>query len=348
MRQWGVCSQDNYYMRPGGLAVANITLGSMERANLTPHVIGRAIDSANFTRPFRFIMVVGALGFFFDLFDNSLLAYALPSISKEFQLQPQQVGLVASASLIGMAVGSFVAGWIADRWGRATVFATTVLIFAAFTGFTALAYSVGFLLGARFLAGMGLGGTVPIDMSLLSEYAPARIRGRMSGALPFAWPVGAFAAAGAGLLIVPTLGWRWLFLIGVIPAVLTYFVRRGVPESPRWLAARGRFAEAVHSLRFLGIDDAALDRARREVADEHIPAAQPHASIGELFTPVYAKRIVHTWMLWFFSGLAGWGFQFWLPTLFTTVYHVELTRTLTYTLGIAAVQVLGRACALSW
>jgi len=82
----------------------------------------------------------------------------------------------------------FVAGWIADRWGRAAVFATTVLIFAAFTGFTALAYSVGFyLVDARFLAGMGRGGTVPIDMSLLSEYAPARIRGRMSGALPFAW-----------------------------------------------------------------------------------------------------------------------------------------------------------------
>ena len=195
-------------------------------APLTPAIIGRAIDQAKLTNPMRFIVAVAAAGYFFDSFDIVILAYALPSISKEFHLTPQQIGFIGSAGLAGMGVGSWVWGWIADRWGRRLVFAGTVLMFSLFTGITGLAFSVGFIIGARFLTGLGLGGMVPIDAALVAEFAPARIRGRVLASLPLCWPIGIFAAAGVSLAVVPTIGWRWLFVIGVAPAILSFVIRK--------------------------------------------------------------------------------------------------------------------------
>src|SRR3978361_2273800 len=109
-----------------------------------------------------------------------------------------------------MGLGSWTWGWVADRWGRRVVFAATVLMFSVCTGIAGLSMSLGFLIGARFMTGLGLGGMVPIDQALVAEYAPARIRGRVSATLPLCWPIGIFAAAGAGLLIVPHFSWRSL------------------------------------------------------------------------------------------------------------------------------------------
>ena len=327
--------------------MARIAAEETGAARRTPSIIGRAIDQAKLTRALRFIIAVAAIGYFFDSFDNALISYALPSIAREFELRPEQLGLVGSAALAGMAVGSLFWGWISDHWGRSIVFASTILVFALFTGLAAFAFSAGFVIGVRFLAGTGLGGAIPVDGALLTEYAPARLRGRMGGSLPLAFPLGIFAAAGVGLLIVPTLGWRWLFVVGVLPALLTYFVRRGIPESPRWLASRGRLDEAGKSLEYIGIDDDALQRARQAVAAEGAPEVQPHARVSELFRPIYLRRVVHTWSMWFFSSLAGWAFTVWLPTIYATVYHIELTRTLTYTFLIAGTQVVGRLVAFS-
>jgi MFS transporter, putative metabolite:H+ symporter len=218
---------------------------------LTPEVIGRAIDKVTLNRALMFIIAVAAVGFFFDSFDIVIVSYALPMIKQDFGLDPKQMGLIGSAALAGMGLGSWFWGWVADRWGRRVVFAATVLMFSVFTGIAGLSMSLEFIVGARFLTGLGLGGMVPIDQALVAEYAPARIRGRVSAMLPLCWPVGKFAAAGAGLLIVPSLGWRWLFALGALPAVLVFFIRCGVPESPRWLADRGRDREVRASLAYV-------------------------------------------------------------------------------------------------
>ncbi|HEY2007953.1 MAG TPA: MFS transporter [Rhizomicrobium sp.] len=221
---------------------------------LTPEIIGRALDSARLTPRLIFIIAVAAAGFLFDSFDITIVAYALPKIRLEFNLTPQEVGLAGSAALAGMGLGSWCWGWIADKWGRRVVFASTVLMFSLFTGVVGLSMSLGFLVGARFLTGLGLGGMVPIDQALVTEYAPAKIRGRVAAMLPLCWPMGYFCAAGCALLLVPEIGWRWLFAIGVVPALLVFFIRRGVPESPRWLAAKGRHEDARASLHYVGVD----------------------------------------------------------------------------------------------
>jgi len=316
-----------------------------QSAPLTPEIIGRAIDNTPLNNALKFIIAVAAAGFLFDSFDITIVGYALPKIRQEFSLTPTQVGLVGSSALAGMGVGSWCWGWIADKWGRRVVFASTVLMFSLFTGVAGLAGSLGFLVGARFLTGLGLGGMVPIDQALVTEYAPARIRGRVAAMLPLCWPMGYFTAAGMALLLVPEFGWRWLFAIGVLPALLSFIIRRRVPESPRWLASQGRHEEARTSLAFVGITDKLLEQARRELAAVPPRPKVRDATFRDLFTPPYARRVIHTWLLWFCSNFAATGFSVWLPTIYATYYHIELSRTLLYTFIVAGTQVVGRICA---
>jgi putative MFS transporter len=317
------------------------------KPQLTPEIIGRAIDLAPLTRSLMLIVGVAAAGFFFDSFDIVIVSYALPSIAKEFALVPHQVGLIGSSALAGMGVGSWIWGWIADRWGRRFVFAATVLMFSLFTGIAGLSASIGFLIGARFMTGLGLGGMVPIDGALVAEFAPARLRGRISATLPLCWPIGIFAAAGISLAVVPTIGWRWLFVVGVLPALLAFLIRRGIPESPRWLAAHGRSDEARDSLHYIGIDEAMLDQARRGVDALPPQPTLPQGRVRELFTAEYARRLSHTCMMWFCSNFAASAFSVWLPTIYATFYHIQLTRTLVYTFIVAGVSVVGRIAAFS-
>lgn len=314
---------------------------------LTPELIGRAIDKIPLNWALITIIAVAAAGFFFDSFDIVIVSYGLPLIRQEFHLEPTQVGLIGSAALAGMGLGSWLWGWVADRWGRRVVFAATVLMFSACTGIAGLAGSLGFLVGARFLTGLGLGGMVPIDQSLVAEYAPARIRGRVSAVLPLCWPIGIFAAAGAGVLIVPNFGWRWLFAIGTLPAILVWFIRRRVPESPRWLADQGRHREANVSLAYVGVTPPMLAQARAEL--DAMPPAPPvrEASFRDLFTAPYARRVTHTWLMWFCSGFAAYAFSVWLPTIFATYYHINLTRSLLYTFIVAGTSIMGRIVAFS-
>jgi putative MFS transporter len=314
---------------------------------LTPEVIGRAIDKTPLNGALKFILAVAAAGFFFDSFDIVIVGFALPLVKAEFGLTPQQMGLIGSSALAGMGLGSFFWGWVADRWGRRTVFAATVLMFSLFTGIAGLSMSLGFIVGARFMTGLGLGGMVPIDQALVAEFAPARARGRFTAVLPLSWPVGFFAAAAAARLIVPYFGWRWLFALGVLPAILVYFIRRGVPESPRWLADQGRDAEAHASLTYAGVSEASIEAARREVAALPPRTKEPEPAFNDLFTPPYAARVIHTWLMWFCSNFAANAFSVWLPSIYALYYHIDLARTFNYTLMVAASAVIGRICAFS-
>jgi putative MFS transporter len=314
---------------------------------LTPELIGRAIDKVTLNKALTFIIAVAAAGFFFDSFDIVIVSYGLPLIKQEFDLDPKQVGLIGSAALAGMGLGSWFWGWVADRWGRRVVFAATVMMFSVCTGIAGLSMSLAFIVGARFATGLGLGGMVPIDQALVAEYAPMRIRGRVSAMLPLSWPIGIFAAAGAGLLIVPNFGWRWLFALGALPAVLVYFIRRGVPESPRWLADQNRHDEARASLAYIGVSEAMIDQARAELAALPPHETEREATFRDLFTGAYVRRVAHTWLMWFCSGFAAYAFSVWLPSIFATYYHIALTRSLLYTFIVAGTSIVGRIVAFS-
>ena len=316
-----------------------------EQLNL--RVIGHAIDAMPITRRLLTVIVVAALASLFDNMDSKLLGFALPGLAKEFSLKPQTMGLIASSTMVGMMVGSFLWGWIADKWGRKIAFTLTVLIFSLFSGFAAAAFSVGFLIGIRFVTGLGLGGAIPVDAAILAEFSPARIRGFGGGVLPLTFPVGTFIASAVAIIMVPAWGWRGLFLIGVLPALLLVWVRRGVPESPRWLANRGRFTEARKALNYLGISDEAIEQSRLALSNEPPPPVLPKPVFSDLFTPEMRRRTAHTWIIWALPAMASWGMTLWMPTFFLKLYGLSLKTALAYTLYISLVAIAGRLTPMS-
>ena len=185
---------------------------------LTYRTVGHAIDQSPITRPLIGVILITALASLFDAGDAYLLGFVMPGIAKEFHARPETLGLLASSSMIGMTVGSIVWGWIADKRGRKLAFTLTLLMFSAFSGLCGFATTMGFLIGARFLSGLGIGGAVPVDASILAEFAPARIRGYSTGAMPMAWPISFLLVSAISLFVLPRWGWRGLFFVFVMPA----------------------------------------------------------------------------------------------------------------------------------
>lgn len=205
-------------------------------------------------------VMICALGFMFDSFDTYIIAYAMPLISKEWGLDPVVMGTLNSAGIWGMVFGGVVCGPFTDRVGRRLGLICTILGFSLITGLAALSTGVTQLLIIRFVGGLCLGGMVPCAAALISEIVNSRDRGRVTSLLPTLWPLGMFVAAVTALIYVPTFnGWRGLFFIGALPAVLAFFAIRHVCESPRWLMHTGKPEQAKKILSWLGAPQKDLD-----------------------------------------------------------------------------------------
>jgi putative MFS transporter len=313
---------------------------------LRPAVIGAAIDRSRLTPRLIGIMGLTGSGLLFDLFDMSAISYALPAIQTEFGLNAGQLGQIVAAGGLGAFLGTFCWGFIADRWGRRLVFALTLLVFTLFTGFQALAVSAVTLMLVRFLAGIGSGGAQPVDQVLLTEFSPARLRGRISGSAQWAGTIGVLLAAGLGLLLVPTVGWRWLFVAALPGLALLAFVWRVIPESPRWLVSKGRHAEARKSLNALGITDQELAEVAAQVPPDTPGAARPTAKVRDLFKGRAGISTAQLWLCLFGATFAAYGVQSFLPTIFANVYGIPLGETLRFTLILAAMSVVNRFIAI--
>ncbi|WP_433505234.1 MFS transporter [Pseudonocardia halophobica] len=219
------------------------------------------------------IFVIGGLGYMFDAWDVSLNGFLTPLLGTEFGLSTGQRGLVATANLIGMAVGAIAWGTIADRMGRKKAFSITLMIFALFSVLGALSPSWEIFLVLRFLAGVGLGGCIPVDYAIVSEFSPKKQRGRVLAAMDGWWPIGTTLAGVTATFLVPVGGnWRWMLALMVLPAILLFWVRRGVPESPLYLARTGREAEAR------AVIDDMVRRTGATPEPYEIPAVVPEAA----------------------------------------------------------------------
>src|SRR5262252_10726580 len=206
------------------------------------------LERLPFSRWHRNLFILCFIGVMFDAADFALFGMALPPVAREFGLKPAEAGLLATVGLVGAFLGALFWGTVSDYIGRRTSFQATVGIFALFTALVAASWNVASLAAFRFLSNFGLGGEVPVTSTLASEFSPGRIRGSMTGNIMAAFPVGLIVAAVLSLSIIPTLGWRALFAVGVVPAVLLFFVRRYMPESVRYLLSKGRVSEAEQSV----------------------------------------------------------------------------------------------------
>ncbi|KON64046.1 putative sialic acid transporter [Komagataeibacter europaeus] len=189
-------------------------------------------------RPYWRVTLAAFLGWFLDAFDQVALLLCLPDIGKSLGVGLTAMGLVITAQSVGRILGNTSWGWLSDRYGRKLTFMIGVLWFAAFSGFTALVWTYLGMLVVQFLFGIGFGGEWTASASLLMESVPPRARSLASSIMMAGYECGFFAAAAVQAVVLPYWGWRAMFLIGVIPAILAIFIRRDVAESPVWLRLR--------------------------------------------------------------------------------------------------------------
>jgi putative MFS transporter len=197
------------------------------------------------------IFLIGGLAYMFDAWDVLLVGFVMPLIKPVWHLSNFQLGLFGTATFVGMAIGALAGGSLADAIGRKRVFIFTVLTYSLFSLASALAPSFDSLLLLRFIAGLGLGATIPVIYPMVAEFMPLRVRGKALNLLDLFWGIGATFNGIVATLLVPYNNWRLLFLVMVLPAFLMIWVIAYLPESPSFLIQKGRLKEADSIIRRL-------------------------------------------------------------------------------------------------
>lgn len=288
------------------------------------------------------LLLVTGLGWLFDSMDTGLIAFILPVLAKEWGLAPGQMGLIGSIGLIGMALGAVISGTVADRIGRKKVFTITVLLYSIASAFCALSWNYQSLLVFRFLVGFGLGGELPVAATLVSEYAPSRVRGRFIVLLESFWGLGWIAAACIAYFFIPVYGWRMAFLIGALPALYVCLIRLHMPESVRYLLTRGHVDEARQIVLSLE-KQLHVPSALFTGETEPVPVVAK-ASFRELWKKPFMSRTIMLWLVWFGINFSYYGIFMWLPSL---VFQQGFTvvKTFEYVLIMTLAQLPGYYCA---
>jgi putative MFS transporter len=233
-----------------------------------------------------------------------------------------------------MLVGAWFWGTISDYVGRRAGFQLTVLIFALFGLLSAFAPGWEWLMALRFLAGFGLGGALPLDFSLYAEFLPTENRGRNLVILESFWALGTVIAAGLAWLLVPSFGWRPLLATSAVAAALVLWIRRSIPESPRYLAISGKSDEAREILARIATENGRPAPEQDVVAGER----QSGTTVAKLWKPGLRQMTLMLWITWFCISLAYYGIFTWLPQAFVAQGFSSLqTYQNTFLLALAQV-----------
>ena len=291
------------------------------------------------------IIATANVGDMLDFFDFFLISYVLAFILKDWQLTFGQSAMILVSAGLGAVPGAFFWGWMGDRIGRRKVFILTALNVALATGVMYFTPEQGgwvagwiFLTFFRFFVGFGNAGLIAVDIPLVQEFVPARKRGWVSGLTTTLLPAGNILGAISGAFLAPLIGWRGLFLVGLVPALLVLMIRYWVPESPRFLIRMGRHEEARKSLAW------ALQCDPSEI---ELPATLPEVektSWRELFK--YPRSMTAACLV-ALSQTGGVGILMWITTLFVMVLKITPPEASYLMIYVGILGIIGRLVA-SW
>lgn len=277
----------------------------------------------------RIMLIVGTAGFF-DAFDAISIAFVLPVLIGLWHISPGEIGALISIGYVGQLLGAVGFSRLAESYGRQRVLCWTIVVIGLLSIACALAWNYQSLFWFRFVQGLGLGAEVPIAATYMNELTRHDMRGRMVALFQSIFAFGVMATALVSIWVVPHLGWNWMFIIGAIPAILAIWLRRLVPESPRWLASHGRLDEADTTLQRIE-DKASAGGVALPPLPMNIPKiVKQQAGWLELFGSAYLGRTLTAWAMAFTTSIVGYGLLAWLPTIYRTVYHLPLDQNLRY------------------
>jgi putative MFS transporter len=329
-------------------AVAIPAAADAAATSATPAQLVARLERLPVTRRLQFLRVVVGIATFFDAYTVLAIAFAMPQLASAWQLSPGEIGLIISAGYVGQLLGAVTFGALAERLGRLKTLFITILLFVSMDIACLFAWSGLSMMAFRFLQGVGTGGEVPVASAYVNEFVGAEKRGRFFLLYEVIFPVGLMFAGMVGYFLVPVYGWQAMFIVGLVPSILTIPLRWFMPESPRWLASKGRLREADAVV--ASLEDSAR-RAGVTLREPEVKPLDPRAAARsdwrELFRGVYLKRTLMIWALWVSVYMVNNGLVTWLPTLYRQVFKLPLQTSLAYGWTTSAVGVVASVlCAL--
>jgi MFS transporter, putative metabolite:H+ symporter len=287
---------------------------------------------------YRIFWLVGA-GMFFDGYDLYVAGGVLASLLQtKFSTIPQNLQFI-SLTFVGMTLGALITGFVGDRYGRRFTYQINLLIFGLASLAAAFAQDMTQLIVCRFVQGLGLGAEIVVGYSTLTEFVPPKTRGRWLSMMAFLTVSGFPVTALLGYLIIPNFGWRPMFVIAGIGSLIVWYLRKNLPESPRWLESQGRAEEAEALMQTIEKESAAGGTLPPVVA----PAPLVQVAAADMLKPPLLQRmIVGSWVLITINTLI-FGFVIFLPQFFLR-QGLTIANSLAYTLVLSAGSLVGCAC----
>jgi AAHS family 4-hydroxybenzoate transporter-like MFS transporter len=277
--------------------------------------VGAMLDDGTWSMRAKALVFLAAMSVILDGFDNQVLGFALPAIIKDWHVNRSAFAPVVAIGLIGMTLGAAFGGMIGDRVGRKTMLVTSLLVFGLATGAIASIHDVPMLSLLRFVAGAGIGGSLPNASALTAEFSPGRRRASTVTLTIVCVPLGGMIGGLIAAAVLPTAGWRFLFVLGgIAPLLMAVVMLIAMPESPRYLARRPQRApELERLLRRLG-HVVPPDATFSDRAEQDRPVQK---GVRSLLSPFYRRDTFALWGAFFFCLFAVYSVFSWAPTLLT-------------------------------
>lgn len=287
-------------------------------AQLSAGRIGGRMDRLRLGRFHRRLLALIGAGLFLDGFELYLTAGVLGALTRSGWSNMTYNASFVSSTFIGMVVGAWLAGILGDRLGRRFTYQFNLLVFGGASLVAAFAPNIETLIGLRFVMGLGLGAEVVVGYATLTEFVPAAHRGRMIGWLAVITNASLFVATMLGLWIIPHLGWRYMFGLVGVGALIVWAMRKNLPESPRWLEVQGRHEEAQAIVDRMELEDGVEPAARAVVVPgpRTAPPTAASVTVWSVFKPPVLARTLMGILVNVVVGFCLYGFINWLPTFF--------------------------------
>jgi len=291
--------------------------------------VGKYLQTYKINRIFIAIIITVILADMLEFYDFGLLSVVIPIWINVWKITGFDVGLLVSLVGVGGVIGAFGFPVLADRIGRRPIFVITVLLVGISTALISAVpeYGIAYVFILRFLQGVGIGATYSIDYTIIQEFAPERHRGFISGLTALLLPLGISLSSLSGYLVIPVFGWRGLFVLGVIPAILSLMGRLLMPESPRWLYSKGKIKESARALAWLLRirDSTEVNKIEEDLTTEYKRNPPKYLSLREQLSLLVANKRSFTFII--LGGfIIGFGYYFFVPYIPTLlVYNYKIS-----------------------